>query len=76
MGNDNVMKEFLKVMGEVAEFGRDVMLGMVHAKGSETVVIPMTSELCEECGPVEEDRPYQVDKKCRQCGEKRVLKFW
>lgn len=67
-------ERFLQITSELSDFQSDIMLTLVHnpMRRVEKVV----QELCEDCGPRNEDDGYEVTTECKSCGAEKTLDFY
>lgn len=65
---------FLRLAADVPDFHADVMLMLFHNPSHPAE--KFAQELCEECGPRDEDDGYEVSTECKSCGVMRTLEFY
>jgi len=73
LGDESVWVGFKEVLNEVPEFQRDFMTMLVQYPDRPVHVAK--PELCEDCGPRNEDDGYQMSVVCKGCGVSKTMEF-
>lgn len=65
---------FLQIMSDIPDFQAGIMLMLLRnpLRPYEMLV----QELCEECGPRNENDTYEVTEECKGCGKEKTLEFY
>ncbi|TVY17009.1 hypothetical protein LARI1_G004854 [Lachnellula arida] len=71
---DSARERFLQITSELSDFQADIMLTLVH--NPMRPVEKFVQELCEDCGPRNEDDGYEVTAECKSCGVEKTLEFY
>jgi hypothetical protein len=74
MLNGPARTRFLRLAADVPDFHADVMLMLFH--NPSRPMEKFAQELCEECGPRDEEDGYEVSTECKSCGVMRTLEFY
>lgn len=67
-----VKGRFYEVTAALPEFQTDVLMALLQSNPVEVEI----QTLCELCGPVREDEPYEIAVECRGCGKERTMGFF
>ena len=71
---EHVRKSFFEFSVEVPEFHIDVLRWFVD--NPDRPVQLVVQQLCEECGPMSEEKKYVLDTECRGCGKTKSMEFY
>jgi hypothetical protein len=76
----NLVKEprFLDLTSSVKDFQADIYLFLLNPPPRVVQVEPqyVFAELCDECGPRDENDGYEVETECKGCGKLKSLAFY
>lgn len=70
----DVYENFFGLTAEVKEYQADIYIMLVRFPNR--LVEAVSQELCDECGPQDDDDGYEVMVECKSCGKEKALAFY
>jgi hypothetical protein len=74
LDDENVKSSFFEVLREVQGFHTDILRFLADNPNRPVQVV--VQQLCDECGPISEEKKYILDTECRGCGKMKSMEFY